>query len=271
MFASFLILFRETLEAALIVGIVLAYLQKTKNSKYNNIVYTGVGAGILASFVTAILFNILLGGFTGIAEEIFEGVAMLFGAFLITTVILWMMNQKNVAEDIKQKVSIDIKHKDRLGLFLLVFISVLREGVETVIFLGSASLVNGTSLFGSLLGIGSAIFLGYLIFVASVKVNIKKFFNFSSFLLILFAAGLVAHGIHELQEAHIVPTIIEHVWDVNSIIDENGVTGSILKVLFGYNGNPSLIEVSSYLVYIGIVFGLYGTLKKKSYQLVKRD
>ena len=264
MFASFLILFRETLEAALIVGIVLAYLQKTKNSKYNNIVYTGVGAGIFASVLIAILFNIFLGGFTGVAEEIFEGVAMLFGAFLITTVILWMMNQKNVAEDIQKKVSMDIKQKDRLGLFFIVFISVLREGVETVIFLGSASLVNGTSLFGSLLGIGSAIFLGYLIFVASIRVDVKKFFNFSSFLLILFAAGLVAHGVHELQEAHVIPTIIEHVWDVNYIVDENETMGSILKGLFGYNGNPSLIEVISYLVYICIVVGIYRTLKKKN-------
>ena len=247
MIASFLITFRETLEAALVVGIILGFLVKTKNTKYNNIVYTGIGAGIIGSIISAVLFINLAGGFTGRAEEIFEGIAMLVGAFLLTTMILWMMNQKNIAKELKQKVSYDIKNKDKFGLFFLVFISVLREGVETVIFLGAASFVNGpNTLLGGMIGVVSAIFIGYLIFVASVKINVKKFFNMSSFLLILFAAGLTAHGVHELQEAAVLPTYIEHVYDINHFVNEKGTAGSLMKGLFGYNGNPSLIEIICY-------------------------
>ncbi len=183
---------------------------------------------------------------------------MLFGAFLLTTMILWMMNQRHVAKELKEKISYEIQNKDRLGLFFLVFISVLREGVETVIFLGAASFITGGNrLLGGLLGIIIAIILGFLIFVLSVKINIKKFFNISSALLLLFAAGLTAHGVHELQEAHVVPIIIEHVYDINHILNENSFIGSLLKGLFGYNGNPSLLEIVSYLLYILIILIIY--------------
>ena len=268
MIASFLITFRETLEAALVVGIILGFLVKTKNTKYHNIVYTGIGAGVIGSIISALLFSRLAGGFSGRAEEIFEGVAMLVGAFLLTTMILWMMNQKNVAKELKQKVSYDIANKDKYGLFFLVFISVLREGVETVIFLGAASFINGSNnLLGGLVGVIIAIVIGYLLFVASVKINIKKFFNISSFLLILFAAGLTAHGVHEFQEAKLLPIYNEHVYDINFIMNENGFMGSLLKGLFGYNGNPSLLEIISYLLYFAVVIVLYKSLNthKPSY------
>ena len=183
MIASFLITFRETLEAALVVGIILGFLVKTKNTKYNNIVYTGIGAGIIGSIISAVLFINLAGGFTGRAEEIFEGIAMLVGAFLLTTMILWMMNQKNIAKELKQKVSYDIKNKDKFGLFFLVFISVLREGVETVIFLGAASFVNGpNTLLGGMIGVVSAIFIGYLICATFVTGVVRQWvFNICSF------------------------------------------------------------------------------------------
>jgi high-affinity iron transporter len=275
--AIFLITFRETLEASLIIGIMLAYLKKTKNTRYNNIVYIGIFAGIFGSFLSAFLFNKLAGGFTGRAEEIFEGVIMLVGSILLTSMILWMMNQKHVSKEIENKILKDINRKDKFGLFMLVFFSVLREGVETVIFLGSASLISkNNGFFGGILGIGVAMFLGYLIFVTSIKIDVKKFFNISSLILIFFAAGLTAHGIHELQEAKIVPTIIEHVWDVNPkapiaeqgiypALHENGAIGSIGKGLFGYNGNPSLIEVISYLLYLGIVFFVYRNIEKNKF------
>ncbi|MCK4755850.1 FTR1 family protein, partial [candidate division WOR-3 bacterium] len=113
---------------------------------------------------------------------------------------------------------------------------------------------------------------GYLIFIGSMKINIKKFFDITSILLILFAAGLVAQGIHELQEAKIIPTVIEHLWDINPLVNtdgsypllhEKGYIGSILKGLFGYNGNPALIEVLSYLAYGTIVFMLWRKISKK--------
>ena len=262
--SSFIITFRETLEAALIVGIILAYLIKTKKERYNNIVYIGIISAVIASLVGAVLFNTLAGGFSGRAEEIFEGIAILFAAFLITFMILWMMKQKHIALELHKKVDTEIKEEHKVGLFFLVFISVLREGIETVIFLGAASFasVGENSVAGAILGIVTAVALGYLIFVVGKNINIKRFFNVTSIILILFAAGLVAHGVHELQEAKVLPTYVEHVWDINPavrgdgsypLLHENGLIGGLLKDLFGYNGNPSLLEVISYLAYILLV------------------
>lgn len=272
MIESFIITFRETLEAALIVGIVLSYLVKTKQIKYNNVVYLGVVSGIVASIIGAWLFTGLAGGFSGRAEEIFEGITMLIGAALLTTMILWMMKQKHIAQELKHRVAAELHEAHKVGLFLLVFIAVLREGIETVIFLGAASFVStGNSLVGALTGIVAAILLGYAIFIGSMKINLKKFFNVTSILLILFAAGLVAHGIHEFHEAKVIPTVIDHVWDINPLVNsdgsypllhEKGYVGSILAGLFGYNGNPSLIEVLSYLIYLVFVFALWKNIEK---------
>jgi len=257
MLSSFLITLRETLEAALIIGIILSYLVRTKQTKYTTFVYLGVISGIVVSIIGALLFTILAGGFYGRAEKIFEGITMLVGALLLTTLILWMMKQKHSVRELEHKVGIELSAGHRFGLFLLVFVSVLREGIETVIFLGAASFAStNNNIIDALTGIMLAIFLGAALFVGSMKINIKKFFSTTNILLILFAAGLVAHGISELQAAKIIPTGIEHLWDINSIIDEKGPIGSMLKGLFGYNGNPSLIEVLGYAIYLTFVFVL---------------
>jgi high-affinity iron transporter len=276
MIPSFIITFRETLEAALVVGIVLSYLYRVKQTKYNNVVYAGVISGIVASIIGAILFTILAGGFTGRTEEIFEGFTMLIGALLLTTMILWMMKQKHIARELENKVATELTKAYTFGLFSLVFIAILREGIETVIFLRAASFVStSNNMIGALAGIIVAILLGYTMFLGSMKINIKKFFDITSILLILFAAGLVAHGVHELQEAQIIPTMVEHVWDINPpvnpdgdypVLHEKGHIGSILKSLFGYNGNPSLIEVFSYFTYLVLVFVLWQNIERS-----KRD
>lgn len=267
MIPSFIIAFREALEAALVVGIVLGYLARVRQTRYNNVVYVGMAAGILASVFGAFLFNAIAGGFTGRAEEVFEGVTMLIGAALLTTMIFWMMGQRHIAAELEDKVAVQLGGAHRFGLFALVFVSILREGIETVIFLGAASFASAdNSLVGALLGITAAVILGYALFVGSRKINIKKFFNATSILLILFAAGLVAYGVHELQEAHVIPVLVEHVWDINPMVvvegtypllHENGHVGSVLKGLFGYNGNPSLLEVLSYLTYLMAAAGLW--------------
>jgi len=272
MIPSFIITFRETLEAALVVGIVLSYLYRVKQTKHNNVVYAGIFSGLVASIIGAVLFTKLAGGFTGRAEEIFEGITMLIGALLLTTMILWMMKQKHIARELENRVATELTETHKFGLFSLVFVAILREGIETVIFLRAAILVStGNTMIGSLAGVIAAILLGYAIFLGSMKINLKRFFNITSILLILFAAGLVAHGVHELQEAKVVPTVIEHIWNINPpanldgsypILHEKGHVGSILKSLFGYNGNPSLIEVLSYLLYITLVIGLWSNIEK---------
>lgn len=273
MIVSFIITFRETLEAALIVGIILGYLNKTKQTKHNNIVYIGVGAAIVASIAGAILFNVFAGGFSGRAEKIFEGITMIIGAILLTTMILWMMRQKQVASELEKRVATEVNDSQKFGLFSLVFVSVLREGIETVIFLEAASFVAvDNNLLGALIGIIAAIALGYIIVVSTIKVNLKKFFNITGVLLILFAAGLIAHGVHEFQEAQVIPIVAEHVWDINPavstdgsypLLHEKGHIGSIFKGLFGYNGNPNLLEILSYIVYLVFISIIWRKTNKK--------
>jgi high-affinity iron transporter len=167
---------------------------------------------------------------------------------------------------------VELTESHRFGLFALVFVAILREGMETVIFLGAAGFAStDNSAIGALAGIIGAILLGYAIFVGSMRINLKKFFDITSILLILFAAGLVAHGVHELQEAKLIPVVIEHIWNINPpvnpdgsfpLLHENGYIGSILKGLFGYNGNPSLIEVLSWLVYLVLAFVLWRNIER---------
>ena len=114
--SSFIITFRETLEAALIVGIILAYLIKTKRERYNNIVYLGIASAIIASIIGSFLFNSLAGGFTGRAEEIFEGISMIFAAFLITFMILWMLKQKHIVVELHEKVDREIHEQHKAGV-----------------------------------------------------------------------------------------------------------------------------------------------------------
>jgi len=267
MVASLIITFRETLEAALVTGIVLSYLARTRQTRYNRVVYAGVASGLVAALIGAFLFSRLAEGFEGRAEQLFEGITMLLGALLLTTMILWMMRQRQVALELEARVAVEVAQANSWGLFSLVFLAVLREGIETVIFLGAATAASaGGELAGALIGIGAAIALGYVAFVGARKVNIKTFFNVTSLLLILFAAGLVAHGVHELEEAGVVPALIEHVWDINPPVNpdgsypalhENGSVGGLLKSLFGYNGNPSLTEILSYVAYLAVVAGFW--------------
>lgn len=270
MVQSFLIVFRETLEAALIVGIVLGYLARTRQERYRSTAYLALAAGIGASVLAAVLFQLLAGGFSGKAEQIFEGATMLAGAALLTTMILWLMGRADAAARLEQRLEEELSHSQGIsrgvGVFLLVFLSVLREGVETVIFLGAARFTSSNNnLLGALIGLVAAVLLGFGLFRGALKIRLRSFFAVTNVLLILFAAGLVAQGVHELQEAGLIPTVVEHLWDINPpvtgdrlpVLHENGALGGIAKGLFGYNGNPSLFEVLGYGLYLLAVILLW--------------
>ena len=255
---TFIITFRETLEAALVVGIILVYLIKIQKTKYNRFVWAGTLSAIGASVVAAVLFSKFAGGFEGRAEQLFEGTTMLAASLLLTTMILWMLKQKHyIAEHIKAQVSKHIEAEYEIGIFALAFLMVFREGVETVIFLNATAFIGQFDFLSGVVGIIVAVGLGYVIFAGIKRVDLKHFFSVTSVLLILFAAGLVAHGVHEFEEAGVVNPIKEHVYDINHILNEKGTFGGFLKALFGYNGNPSLMEVISYLGYIGVIGLVY--------------
>ena len=261
MIESFLLTSRETLEASLVVGIVLAYLNKTNNQDYKKTVYYGIIFGILASILSAFAFTFFASEFEGASSQIFEGVTMLIGAFLLTTMILWMMQQIFIAKEIETKVERHLMNPksmfSHMGIFMVIFVAIIREGFETVIFMNALNYESGINFIGGTLGIFAAISVGYIFFVTTRKINLKRLFNISSVLLILFAAGLVAHGFHELEEANIVPGIITPLFNINHVLDEKGLVGSFLNGLIGYTGTPSLMQVIAYISYIGLILFLY--------------
>ena len=224
-------------------------------------VYAGIGLGVLASIGTAALFLVLAIEFEGKNEQLFEGTAMFLAAAILTTMILWMRNNsKAYSEDLKKKVSFSLTNKQSYGLAFLAFISILREGIETVLFLGSASFSSSglQTLIGGALGLGLALLLGVGIMRYSVRLDLRTFFNVTGFFLILFAAGLVARGIGEFGEAGVIAPVVQSVWDTNGIISDESGVGKILTALVGYVGSPSLSQVIGYLAYwLLIVLWLY--------------
>ncbi len=259
MAATFLLVFREVLEAVLVVGIILGYLRRTGREALSRYVWIGIGAGVAASVAGAVAFELLAGGFEGRAEQLFEAVTMLAGAALLTTAIAWLARAARRTE-VEQAVEARLSGSTRTGLMLLAAVSVLREGIELVIFLAASR--SGTasgSLAGALLGFAAAIALGLLVFTAAIRVNLRAFFGATNVLLVLFAAGLVAHGLHELVEAGVLPAIVDPLWDVNPpvradgslrALHENGALGSIFKSLFGWNGNPTALEAIGWCAYL---------------------
>jgi high-affinity iron transporter len=251
--ASLLLTFREGLEAALIIGIILSVLRQVNRRDQERSVWVGIGAAIVTSVGTGLLLNALGLAFEGGMEEIFEGFAMLVAAAVLTWMIFWMQRQApNLRPSLEQNVQSALDSSGRWALFGLTFVSVLREGIETALFMTATvySTTPSQALLGGFLGLVVAVFLGYLIFMGGRQMNMKMFFRTTSLILLVVAAGLVAHGIHELQEAALVPIVIEHVWNINPILDENGSIGIFLRALFGYNGNPSLVEVIVYVAYL---------------------
>jgi high-affinity iron transporter len=256
MVASFLIVAREGLEAALIVGIILSVLRKLGQSQLGRPVWVGVLAAFVASLAAGLALNALGVAFEGRGEQIFEGVTMLLAAGVLTWMIFWMQRQgRRIQAELELDVRRAVTAGSAWGLFSLAFVAVVREGIETVLFLTAAALsaTPMQTLIGGGLGLILAVILGWLLFVVGKRLNVRKFFQATSILLILFAAGLTAHGIHEFQEAALLPTLVEHVWDINPILNEESVTGAFLKAIFGYNGNPSLLEVLAYSAYFAVV------------------
>jgi len=259
MFASFLITLREGLEAALIIGIVLSVLRRLGHANRSRTVWAGVLVAVAVSMAVGLALNALGMALEGRGEAIFEGVAMLLAAGVLTWMIFWMQRQgRHIQVHLESDVRAAVAAGSAWALFGLAFVAVVREGIETALFLTAAafSATPMQTLVGGVLGLVVAITLGWLMFAAGRRLNVRAFFRVTGILLLLFAAGLVAQGVHELQEAALLPTFVEHVWDINPILDEKSLVGQFLKSLFGYNGNPSLLEVVTYTLYLLIVGAL---------------
>tara|TARA_Y100000758_G_scaffold107229_1_gene74993 strand:- start:19 stop:552 length:534 start_codon:yes stop_codon:yes gene_type:complete len=176
--AELIIVFREVLEASLIVGILYTYLNKTGQETAIIKLWQGVLVALAASLLGSLLFQRLAGGFQGQAEKLFEGFIMIIAAIVLGTMIIWMAKNRNIADELEEKAAVALgSEKLGYGIFALAFISVFREGIETILFLYGVMMKQGglsivLSFSGAFLGIG----LGYMIFVQGRKVPLKNIF-----------------------------------------------------------------------------------------------
>ena len=251
---------REGLEASLIVGIVLAYLAKTDNRRYFRIIWLGTAAAVALSIMLGAALFFTIGELEGRGELIFEGFAMLAAVAVLTWMIFWMRKQaRNIKSELEDKLQSAIVAGSAFGLASVVFFAVLREGWETALFIfavGESSTPLATGI-GAVIGLAISISLGVALYMGSRRLNLRQFFTVTGILLIVFAAGLLAHAVHEFQEAGLLPETVEHVWNTNALISENSHVGRFLTALFGYDGDPSLLEVAVWAGYLAVALTLF--------------
>ncbi len=200
---DFVIGFREVLEAALVVGIILSSLLKIGRRDWFPTVYKAVGAAILVSIFVAFAVDLFLGGLPEKYEPLYEAIIMFVAALLLIWMIFWMMKQRQlIGRKIREQVDLHVQQERRAGIFLLAFLAVFREGVEMVLFLKAAALEAGSGNNFWTLGAGmfSAGILGYVLFAGLKKLNLKPFFTVSTLLLGYFVLSLLFHGTLELWE-----------------------------------------------------------------------
>jgi high-affinity iron transporter len=253
MITSILLSLREGLEAALIIGIVLGALRRTGRSDLNRSLWMGVLSAVIVSLLTALLLRTIDEELKGSAEQIFEGVTLLLAAGVLTWMIFWMQHQSgSMKSQLEGNVNRVANLRGGGALYFLAFIAVVREGIELALYLTAASLASSgvQTLLGTLIGLLSACLLGYLIYSSTIRLNLQRFFKVTGLILILFAAGLIAHSVAEFNEAGIIPAIISPIWNLNSLLDDHSIVGMIFSTLFGYHGSPSLTEALGYSAYI---------------------
>ncbi|MCL4371309.1 MAG: FTR1 family protein [Chloroflexi bacterium] len=260
MVAPLFVTLREGLEATLILGIILAYLARTGNHRHSGPVWVGTGLAVLVSLLAGAAIFFTVGELDGIAEQIFEGSTMLVAVAMLAYMVVWMRRQASgIRAELQEKLQAALSSGSGAALMLMAFVVVAREGIETALFFFAASRTTtpAESAVGGLLGLVLAAGLGYSVYRGSHRLNLRAFFNVTGVMLMIFAAGLLAHGIHEFQEAGLLPEVVEHVWNVNWLLDEKSTLGRFLTALVGYNGNPSLLEVLAYLAFLATSFTYY--------------
>ena len=252
---------REGVEGALIIGIILAYLTKIGQRPLHRYVFLGTGAAFAGSVVIAGFLALLHVEFGGVGEKLFEGFAAILAVVVLTSMVLWMLKAaKDIRRLVERRISLLVDRRQMMGLASLAFIAVFREGVETVLFMaGLTATIGPDVVVGAGVGLVIAAFLGYGLFAASWKINLRRFFQGTGLLLIIIAAGLFSLGLHELQEAGVLPWLSAEVYNLQGSFrdDETNPAGYILRGLVGYNDNPSQLEVVGYAAYWILAGAMY--------------
>jgi high-affinity iron transporter len=255
--SSFVTLLREGFEVTLLVAIVLAYLVKIERREDFRLVWYGLGAALVVSLAVGAILFATAGGLEGRAEYIFEGTAMWVAVGFLTYMILWMRREsRTVARSIREGIDSALERGSSLALVSLVFVMALREGIETALFIFGISRTSEPLqvALGAVLGIAGAVALGYVVYAGGKRIDLGTFFKVTGVFLILVAAGLLAHGVAEFQEAGLLPTIMP-LWDVSSapVLGEDSLVSQFLTAFFGWDAEANLLELLAWFTYVVVV------------------
>ncbi|GAA5663625.1 ferrous iron permease EfeU [Brucella sp. NBRC 14130] len=255
MLVPFLIMFREGVEAALIVGIIATYLHQTGRSAWMPVVWIGILLALAMSLTVGAILQLLSAEFPQKAQELFEAIIGLIAVFVLTSMVFWM---RKAARSIKAELhhSIDAAfqtptHKG-FGLILMVFFAVAREGLESVFFLLAAfqQSEGPAAPVGALLGVLLAAAVGYGIFKGGLKLNLRRFFRWTGVFILIIAAGILANSVMALHEAGIWNHFQAVVFDASDILPLDSTLGSVLAGVFGYIATPTVSEVVAYVAFL---------------------
>jgi high-affinity iron transporter len=260
MLSSFLIALREGLEAALIVGILVAYVVKTDRRFLLTPIWTGVGA--------ALALSVALGGFLGFTsselaergETFFAGTTSIVAVALVTWMVFWLKRTaRALREELQGKVE-EAAVVGPLALAAAAFFAVAREGLETALFLYSNFRTVGSKtpvIVGLAIGLTLAISLGYLIYRRAINLNLSKFFSITGVALIVVAAGVLSYAIHEFQELGWLPGEDSYIWDVTSWMAPDSFIGTLLAGTIGFDTTTSWLQFVVWSAYLLGVISLY--------------
>jgi len=247
---------REGVEASLIVGIILAYLAKTGNRHHFGKILAGTAAALAVSVALGVVLFLTLGAFEEPYEQLFEATAMFLAAGVLTWMLFWMRRQARMVKgELQAAVDRVLTAGSAWGLAVLAFTAVIREGIETSLFLfGQVTAAESGAmsvLLGALIGLAIAATIGYLIYVGARRINYGTFFRLTGLALIFIAAGLLSHAVHELIEIGVINFGTQTAFDISAILPHKGnPLGEFLRALLGYTSSPEVLTLAVYLLYL---------------------
>lgn len=254
---------REGVEAALIVSIILAYLARTGNRHHFGRIWLGVGAAVVLSVGIGLVLFVTIGELGEPAEQIFEGLAMFLAAGVVTWMLFWMRRTAaNIRGELESGIERALTDGGVMGLSILAFTAVIREGIETALFLMGQATAAGegaaSTLIGAIVGLALAVGIGYALYRGARVINLRTFFTWTGVGLIFIAAGLLSHGIHEFIEAGLITIGTAPAFDLSALLPHEGnLLGELLRAVFGYSSQPEWITFLAWLGYVVVVLTLY--------------
>jgi high-affinity iron transporter len=264
--ANFLIGLREGLEAALVVSILIAYVKKLGRGDVIPRIWIGVGLAVLISLGLGAILTFGAYGLSFAATELIGGILSIIATGFVTWMIFWMLRAaRGLSRELRSEVDSHLSGAG-WGLVLVAFLAVGREGIETALFIWAAVQVSGSETFplvGAALGIGVAVLLGYLIHRGILTINLSRFFSYTGVFLIIVAGGVLAYGVHDLQEAGFVPGLNTLAFDVSRVIPPDSWYGTLLKGIFNFSPATTVFEAVAWIAYVVPVLTIFVVLVRR--------